>query len=124
MFPFGILAAAASPKCGTCLSQATLIPHILLAVAVSTRDALIVRPQSLLIFERHRPAIALAQITHRILLRRTLLQFPGSQTQAAKRIVQLALAGLTGRILALRRILSLLPAFNKPSQIFLRPAKL
>ena len=70
------------------------MPAILLAIAAGTRDALIVGPQPLLIFRRHRAAIALAQIAHRVLLDRVLLQLVALQAEAAERIVQFALGRL------------------------------
>src|SRR3954471_12358801 len=88
--------------------------RILLTLSVSTRDALIVRPQPLLIFERHRAPVALMQIADRILLHCILLQLTGPQTQAAQRIVQFPFGGFPIRIIALCRVFPLLPALEKP----------
>src|SRR5258705_6563617 len=88
------------------------------------RDTLIISPQPLLILKRHRPAIPLLQVAHRVLLYRVLLQLLTLQPQASQRIIQLPLSRFALRIVALGRVLALLPTLDKFPQIIPRPTQL
>src|SRR4051812_18362332 len=103
-----------------------VIPYrccILLTIVSGTRDALVISPQPLLIFERHRPAVALLQIAHRVLLHCILLQLLAMEAQASQCIVELALRGLALGIFPLGSILALLPTLDESPEIVARPTK-
>src|SRR5262249_54032250 len=105
------------------VAHVVALTEVLITGLSGTRDALVVCPQPLLVFERHLAMITLAQIADPIVADLGLLQRATSQAQAAKRISELFLGGVGLRRIASRRFLELLPAFDKPPQVVCAPAQ-
>jgi hypothetical protein len=89
-----------------------------------TRYALVIRPQSILILERHWAAIAFLQIAHFIILHAVLLHRTAAQPEAPQRVIQLTPRLVSGHVVLLRRPFACFPTGDEFLQVVFSPAEL